>query len=121
MTTPDPNKVLLAHGAIGADAEDWLKSDLGRTVVGLARIEAKLCMDQLKGADPADHQLIRRLQNEIWRADHFEGWLTELIMKGRQALTQYDVRNSDQLDGEETHGQEDQGAIQPHPGHDPAE
>src|SRR3990167_7552294 len=96
MTTPDPNAVLLAQGAIGADAKDFMKSELGRTLVGLAKVEARVAMDALKGADAEDVKLIRRLQNEIWLAERFEGWLVQLIMNGRQALVQYDVRNSDQ-------------------------
>ena len=67
-------------------------------------------MDTLKVADAEDVKLIRRLQNEIWLAERFEGWLTQLVMNGRQSLAQYDVRTSDALQGEDD-GQET--AVQP--------
>jgi len=116
--TPDPNAVLLAQGSIGADADDFMKSELGRTMVGLARVEAKVAMDALKAVDAEDVKGIRKLQNEIWLAERFEGWLVQLIMRGRQALVQYDVRTSDALQGEDD-GQEIETAVQPPPGEDP--
>ena len=100
-------------GALGAEAQDFMKSDLGRTMIGLARVEAKVATDALKVMNPNDSQGIQKLQNEIWLAERFEGWLVQLIMTGRQALVQYDVRNSDVLSGEDDHGQET--AVQPAP------
>jgi len=106
MTPQDPNAILLAQGSIGADADDFMKSELGRTMIGLARIESKVAMDSLKTISPTQSQEIRELQNQVWLAERFEGWLVQLIMRGRQALAQYDVRTSDSLQGEDDHGQE---------------
>lgn len=108
MTT-NANSVLLAQASIGKDAEDFLKSELGRTIIGLARIETRLAMDQLKTAVPTNPEAIRDLQNKIWLSERFEGWLTELMMRGRQALQQLDVRMSDQFDGAEIDGEAQSG------------
>lgn len=118
MTPDDPDRILLAQGAIGGDADEWLKSELGRTVLGLARIESKVAMEELKVVDPNDANKIRDIQNRIWRADRFEGWMVELIMRGRQALAQYDVRNSDTLLGDDIHAEEIHSAQQPTSGYD---
>lgn len=93
--TEDGNKVLLAQSALGADAEEFMKSELGQTMIGLARIEVKIAVDKLKWISPDDSKGVRDLQNQVWLAERFEGWLVELIMRGRQALQQYDVRTSD--------------------------
>lgn len=104
MTNQD--QVLLAQAAIGKDAEDFFKSDLGRTMVGLARIESRMAMDKLKDPTLVDLVQIQTLRNSIWLGERFEGWLIELMMKGRQSLQQYDVRNSDTFnEGEDPNGQ----------------
>ena len=111
--TPEPNAVLLAQGSLGADAEEFMKSELGRTLIGLAKVETRVAMDALKRADPEDAKEIRKFQNNIWLAERFEGWLVQLIMTGRQALIQYDVRTSDQHQDGDDDGQDQGTAIQP--------
>lgn len=88
----DPNKVLLAQGAIGADASDFLKSDLGRTVLGLARQEAVASLSKLRTVASWRRRRIAQLQAEVWRAESFESWLRTLIVNGQQALREYDRR-----------------------------
>ena len=88
----DPNKVLLAQGAIGADAEDFLRSELGRTLLGLARAEAVASLSKLRTVASWRRRKIAQLQSEVWRAESFEGWLRSLIVTGQQSLREYDRR-----------------------------
>lgn len=78
--------VLAAEALIGDDAEAFIRSELGRTILGIAKQEAQSAMEQLKSASAADQDKIRALQNEIWRAEQFEDWLLELIDRGAQAI-----------------------------------
>jgi len=77
---------LYAEGVLGADAESFIKSELGRVVMGLAHESAQDAYRQLKDCDPSDAKLIAKLQGYIWRAESFEQWLTELIIAGEQAI-----------------------------------
>ena len=88
----DPQNVLLAQGAIGAEAEEFLRSDLGKTVLGLARQEAMTALSKLRTTLCWRSRKIRELQNVVWRAEAFEGWLKTLIAQGQQSLREYDRR-----------------------------
>lgn len=82
--TYDP--VLLAEGVLGKDAEQWLNTELGKTVLGLAEMEAQEALEELKTVKPWRWLRIRELQNMVWLADHFQSYLTQLIIRGRQAI-----------------------------------
>jgi len=79
-------ETLGAEAILGDEADKFMRSDLGKIVLGLAAQEAELAMDKLKTVDPANYKLIQGLQNEIWRAESIERWLRELIIEGDQAL-----------------------------------
>lgn len=83
--TPEEN---LAEAVLGRDAEEFVKSELGQTLIGMARQEAAEATEKLASVLPWRARRIRELQNEIWRARMFETWLAELIERGRQAKFQ---------------------------------
>ena len=77
---------LRATAVIGADAEEFLASDLGRMLLSMAEQEAQEATEKLKQTLPWRWRRISHLQNEIKRAESFKGWLVELILSGRQAV-----------------------------------
>ena len=79
---------LYAEGIMGRDAEDFIQGDLGQYLIGCAEQEIKTATDALKKVHPWRTRRIRELQNEIWRAESFQSWLSELVIRGRQAVQQ---------------------------------
>ena len=77
---------LYAEGIMGRDAEDFIQGDLGQYLIGCAEQEIKTATDALKKVHPWRTRRIRELQNEIWRAESFQSWLSELVIRGRQAV-----------------------------------
>jgi hypothetical protein len=89
----DLNKMLLEQGAIGADADDFLNSPLGRVVLAQAHDEAREALSKLRTVLPWRRRKIQELQNIVWRAEAFEGWLRRTVAIGQQALAEYDRRS----------------------------
>ena len=79
-------KELYAEAIMGKDAEEFINSDIGQYVLGCAEQEIAEAADQLKRVHPWRTRRIRELQNQVWRAESFQSWLAELIVRGRQAL-----------------------------------
>lgn len=79
------NETLLAEAVLGRDAEEFVKSELGRYILGRARRERQEAQEKLNKVASWRRRRIQELQNEIWRAEAFEGWLFEIIMDGRNA------------------------------------
>lgn len=82
---------LYAEGIMGRDAEEFIQSDLGQYLIGCAEQEIKAATDVLKRVHPWRTRRIRELQNEIWRAESFQSWLSELVIRGRQAVQQLET------------------------------
>lgn len=78
--------VLLAHAMVGEKCREFLQTDVGRLIEGRARGEAEEAMEALKDADPEDSKLIRKLQNDIYRAESIIDWLNQTIEAGEQAF-----------------------------------
>lgn len=81
---------LFAEAMIGRDAEEFIRSDIGRYIIGCAEQEAQDALDQLKRVYPWRRRKITELQNKIWRAESIQSWLAELVIKGQQAIQQLD-------------------------------
>jgi hypothetical protein len=79
---------LYAEAILGKDAEEFIASDLGRYIIGRAEQEAADALDELKRCHPWRTRRIRELQNKVWRAESVQGWLAELVVRGRQAVQQ---------------------------------
>ena len=77
---------LYAEATIGKDAEEFLLTDLGRYMLARAEEEEHAALEQLSRVSSWRRRRILELQSQIWRAQRFKGWLTELVVTGRQAL-----------------------------------
>lgn len=82
----DDQAALYAQAVLGRDAEQFMASELGRTMLGFAQQEAETAVLQLKAVAPWRRRRIAELQNTIRRAESFGAWLRELRVRGQQAL-----------------------------------
>lgn len=80
---------LVAEALLGDEAKKFLTGELGRFLLGCAEQDAKLAASGLEDVDPSDQKKIRDLQNRVWRARSFEGWLNELVQRGEDAIKVY--------------------------------
>lgn len=80
---------IIAEALLGEEAKKFLGGDLAKFMLGCAEQDAKLASEGLEDVDPKAEDKIRDLQNRIWRARSFEGWLNELVQRGEDALRVY--------------------------------
>ncbi len=73
---------MMAEAILGQDAEEFMRSDVGRYILGRAQQEAQEAMDKLKTTSAWRRRRITQLQSEIWRAESIQGWVIELINNG---------------------------------------
>src|SRR3990167_4936965 len=91
---PD-GRLLLAETDLGEDAAQFMRSDLGRYVIGRVNIELAELNAKLKRTFPLRWRRIMKLQNEIWRRETFKTYLLEAIQSGRSALAELSQRQSE--------------------------
>lgn len=72
----------------GSEAEDFVNGPVGQKVIELARLEVDAAALEMRDVDLKDEKKLREIQNRIWRATQFEGWLEEIIVAGREAYKQ---------------------------------
>jgi hypothetical protein len=84
-------QALYAEAVLGKDAEEFLKSDIGRIMLARAEEEESEALEALAGVSSWRRRRIAELQARIWRARSFKQWLTELVVTGRQALQQLET------------------------------
>ena len=77
---------LIAHGELGEEARNFIESELGKTVLGMAQQEIDAALQSLALVDPTNTEQIRKLQNQAALGRMFAAWLGELINKGANAL-----------------------------------
>lgn len=82
----DDREVTEAEALIGDEADAFMRSELGRTLLGIAEQDAAEAMEHLKRISPSETDKIREYQNTIWLAERFKGWLVELFDRGEQAI-----------------------------------
>ena len=76
-----------AEALIGDAAEQFVKSELGRTLIGMARQEVESAVVDLDSLqDFTDKAKLNDIQLRIRQGRRFEGWLVELITRGNEAL-----------------------------------
>lgn len=59
---------------------------MGKVLKGIAEQEVKKAIIEFEEVDLTDEKKVRDLQNRIWRASRFTGWLEELVERGEEAL-----------------------------------
>lgn len=82
----DPQtRTLLAEADLGLQAQEFMRSDLGRHLVGCAHQEIAEAQAALSTVAPWRRRRITDLQNRIWRANFLLSWLRELLLSGKVA------------------------------------
>ena len=87
------NEELIAAAELGEEARNFLDSDLGKCLLGMAQQEVALAQEALERVDPADTEAVRKLQNQAMLGRQFEQWLLELLDKGESALQVFKQQN----------------------------
>lgn len=80
---------------LGSTAEDFLSSDLGKTILKRAEDELEQAREQLDSVAFWRWRKIMDLQNKIWRTKMFRQWFGELIQDGRHALSVLEGQDGD--------------------------
>ncbi len=86
---------LIAEACIGDEARQFLESDLGRTVMGIAEQGVENARLAMEVVDPHDAKAMMKLQNEIALGRRFKGWMIELLNRGENALQVWEHRKTD--------------------------
>ena len=87
---------LLAEVHLGEDAAQFIKSDLGRYMVGRANEDIQLAMEQLKTCSWWRGNRIKYLQNKIKVAENTKMWLVECLNAGQMALQTLESQQQEQ-------------------------
>lgn len=69
----------------GQEAEAFLQSSLGRSLVQCAEAEMATAIEEIKTVDPTDAKAVTLLQNRIWRAESVQRWIAQIIQEGWNA------------------------------------
>lgn len=82
----DPDtRTLVSEADLGRQVPEFLRSELGRYLIGCAAQEHFDSMLQLETVAWWRRRKIQELQNRAWRARSFLSWLRSLILSGRSA------------------------------------
>jgi hypothetical protein len=80
------NDELLERAAFGKQVELFWGSRVGSYLRDRAQECYTAAIVQLKTHDPTDAKGMQHLQNEIWKAEEFERWLSEAVLDGMKSL-----------------------------------
>ena len=82
----DPTtRTLVAEVDLGVQARDFVRSDLGRHLIGCLHQEVLLASEELEGVATWRRRRIQDLQNRVWRSKFMLAWLRDLILSGKSA------------------------------------
>ena len=86
LSSHDPTtRTLVAEVDLGHQARDFMRSELGRHLVGCLQQEVILAQEELNKVLFWRVFRIKELQNQIWRAQFMLNWLRDLILSGKSA------------------------------------
>lgn len=86
LLTLDPTtRTLVAEVDLGNQARDFMRSELGRHLIGCLNQEIILAQDELNKVLFWRIFKVKELQNQIWRAQFMLNWLRDLILSGKSA------------------------------------
>jgi len=85
---------LNAMQKLGAEAEAFIVSPLGRHLIAKAEDEVAAAVEQLKTHEPTDTEGIRRIQNDIRVAESFNYWLAEAVQSGINAISAMELMDA---------------------------
>lgn len=84
---------LKAEAILGQDAEDFVKSELGRYILGRVEQEREQAVQAFSKTATWRTRRIKELQNDIWRCDTFKGWLVDIVLAGKEAISLLEQRD----------------------------
>ena len=86
LASLDPTtRTLVAEVDLGHQARDFMRSDIGRHLVGCLQQEIILAQQELNKTFFLRFRKIQHLQNQIWRSQFMLNWLRDLILSGKSA------------------------------------
>ena len=77
--------LLMAEAVLGRDADEFMRTDIGRYVLGRCEQEIDEAQELLSRVSPWRRRRIQELQNQIYRAKSLKSWLVELVNNGNAA------------------------------------
>lgn len=80
------NDELIERAAFGKQVELFWGSRVGSYLRDRAQECYTTAIQQLKTHNPNDSAGVQKLQNEIWKAEEFERWLSEAVLDGMKSL-----------------------------------
>ena len=80
------NDELYQRAHFGKEVELFWSSRVGGYLQDRARECYTAAIRELKTVDPHDTKKIMSLQNDIWKAEEFEKWLSEAVLDGLKSL-----------------------------------
>jgi hypothetical protein len=80
----DLNPEEQAQVVIGGEAEDFLESELGQVVLGMAKQDLEAAIIAFDEADATDQRRVLAIQQDVRVARKFKQYLVELIDRGRE-------------------------------------
>lgn len=81
-------QALLRSVKLQFDAEDFVRSDLGRYLVAASDAAREEALDALVTCDPTQAETIRKLQVDYRVASTWLDWIAQAIMEGQAAQQQ---------------------------------
>lgn len=78
----------IAEVRLGMQAEDFLKSPIGKYLLGRAADKADEALEKLKRVSPAETESVRALQNDVRLMESFGTWIRDAITNGNNAESQ---------------------------------
>lgn len=86
LASLDPTtRTLVAEVDLGIQAMEFMRTEIGRHLVGCLNQEIILAQEELSNTFFLRVWKIQALQNQIWRAKFMLSWLRDLILSGKSA------------------------------------
>lgn len=89
------NVELLDRAQFGKQVELFWGSRVGEYLRARLHEVYTVAIQELKTVDPTDTKRIRELQNDIFKAESFEQWLSQAVTDGLKSL---EILEGDELD-----------------------
>lgn len=82
----DPaTRTLLAEVDLGQQMNEFVRSDIGKHLIGCIQHEVWTAQESLSAVSPWRFFKVQELQNRVWRAKFMLAWISELLAGGKSA------------------------------------
>lgn len=86
-------EILVDVAVLGQQVEIFLGSRVGKFLMDRAENLVQEGLTKLRTVDPTNPELIRAIQNEVWKASTLKDWLEEAIIAGLKATEVLEERD----------------------------